>query len=235
MQARAAAAAAFVTVSGDLISHAFSCKYNTLFPHPKPSEYEAFVAWSLEFVVTSLRTAFPNISIYAALGNNDTACGDYQLDARSPFLTAVGAIIVQNLPPPQQKAALQTFALGGYYSASLPAPLEKTRLIVLNHLYMADKYSSCGGAPDPAEIDEQLRWAPQELALAAQNHERVWIIGHIPPGVNAYSTAAKMRDICGGKYRSCSSPRIGWKISSLNTTMSSSSASLATLTWMSCA
>ena len=198
MQAHAAAAA-FVTVSGDLISHAFSCKYNTLFPHPKPSEYEAFVAKTLEFVVTSLRTAFPNIPIYAALGNNDTACGDYQLDARSPFLTAVGAIIVQNLPPSQQKAALQTFALGGYYSALLPAPLGKTRLIVLNHLYMADKYSSCGGAPDPAEIDEQLRWARQELALAAQNHERVWIMGHIPPGVNAYSTAAKMRDICGGQ------------------------------------
>jgi sphingomyelin phosphodiesterase acid-like 3 len=198
MQAHAAGAA-FVTVSGDLISHAFSCKYNTLFPHPKPREYEAFVAKTLEFVIASLRTAFPNIPIYAALGNNDTACGDYQLDARSPFLTAVGATILQDLPPSQQKTALQTFALGGYYSALLPAPLEKTRLVVLNHLYMADKYSSCGGAPDPAEIDEQLGWARQEFALARQNHERVWIMGHIPPGVNAYSTAAKMRDICGGQ------------------------------------
>jgi sphingomyelin phosphodiesterase acid-like 3 len=198
MQAHAARAA-FVTVSGDLISHAFSCKYNTLFPHPKPREYEAFVAKTLEFVVTSLRTGFPNIPIYAALGNNDTACGDYQLDARSPFLTAIGPIIVQDLPPSQQKAALQTFALGGYYSALLPAPLGNTRLMVLNHLYMADKYSSCGGAPDPAEIDEQLAWARQELALARQNHEKVWIMGHIPPGVNAYSTAAKMRNICGGQ------------------------------------
>ena len=41
--------------------------------------------------IARLRTAFPNIPIYAALGNNDTACGDYQLDARSPFLTTVGA------------------------------------------------------------------------------------------------------------------------------------------------
>ena len=81
MQAHAAGAA-FVTLSGDLIAHAFSCKYNSLIPHPKPREYEAFVAKTLEFVMASLRTAFPNIPIYAALGNNDTACGDYQLDAR---------------------------------------------------------------------------------------------------------------------------------------------------------
>jgi sphingomyelin phosphodiesterase acid-like 3 len=198
MQAHAAGAA-FVTVSGDLISHAFSCKYNTLFPHSKPREYEAFVARTLEFVIASLRTAFPNTPIYAALGNNDTACGDYQLDARSPFLTAVGETILEDLPPSQQKGALQTFALGGYYSVLLPAPLGKTRLIVLNHLFMSDKYSSCGGAPDPAEIDEQLAWARQELALARDNHEKVWIMGHIPPGVNAFSTAAKMRDICGGQ------------------------------------
>jgi sphingomyelin phosphodiesterase acid-like 3 len=194
-----AAGAAFVTVSGDLISHAFSCKYDTLFPHPKPREYESFVAKTLEFVIASLRTALPNTPIYAALGNNDTACGDYQLDARSPFLTTVGATILQDLPPAQQKPALQTFALGGYYSASLPSPLAKTRLIVLNHLFMSEKYSSCGGTPDPAEIDEQLAWVRQELALARQNHEKVWIMGHIPPGVNASSTAAKMRNICAGQ------------------------------------
>ena len=194
-----AGSAAFVTVSGDLIAHAFSCKYDTLFPHPKPGEYEAFVAKTLEFVMISLRTAFPRAPIYAALGNNDTACGDYQLDARSPFLARVGTTILQDLPAAQQKSALETFALGGYYTASLPAPLGNTRLIVLNHLFMSIKYSSCGGAPDPAEIDEQLTWARQQLTLARANHEKVWIMGHIPPGVNAYSTAAKMTNICGGQ------------------------------------
>jgi sphingomyelin phosphodiesterase acid-like 3 len=198
MQAQAANAR-FVTVSGDLISHSFSCKYNTLVPHAKPGEYEAFVTKTLEFVVASLRTTFPDVPIYAALGNNDTACGDYQLDARSPFLTAAGKTILQDVPESQRQEALKSFALGGYYSALLPPPLNRTRLIVLNHLFMSEKYSSCGGAPNPAEIDEQLGWARDQLTQARRDHEKVWIMGHIPPGVNAYATAAKMANICGGE------------------------------------
>jgi len=193
-----AANARFVTVSGDLISHAFSCKYTSVFPNAKPGEYETFVTKTLEFVVASLRANAPNVPIYAALGNNDTACGDYQLDTRSPFLTAAGKIILQDVPRSQREEALRTFALGGYYTAQLPAPLTHTRLIVLNHLFMSVKYASCGGAPNPTEIDEQLGWAREQLTLARQNHEKVWIMGHIPPGVNAYSTAAKMANLCGG-------------------------------------
>jgi sphingomyelin phosphodiesterase acid-like 3 len=194
-----AANARFITISGDLISHAFSCKYTNLFPNAKPGEYEAFVIRTLEFVIESLRVTLPNVPIYPALGNNDTACGDYQLDARSPFLTAAGKVILQDMPKSQRQEALKTFALGGYYTAQFPAPLAHTRLIVLNHLFMSGKYSSCGGAPDPAEIDEQLAWAREQLILARRNHEKVWIMGHIPPGVNAYSTAAKMANLCGGE------------------------------------
>jgi sphingomyelin phosphodiesterase acid-like 3 len=62
----------FVTVSGDLISHAFSCKYTTLFPHSTPGEYKAFVAKTLEYVMGRLLSSFPGTLIYAALGNNDT-------------------------------------------------------------------------------------------------------------------------------------------------------------------
>ena len=191
--------ARFVTVSGDLISHGFSCKYSHLFPNAKPGDYEAFVTRTLEFVVASLRTTLPNVPIYPALGNNDTACGDYQLDARSPFLSAAGKVILQDVPKSQRQEALKTFALGGYYTVRFPAPLAHTRLIVLNHLFMSGKYSSCGGAPDPAEIDEQLGWAREQLTLARREHEKVWIMGHIPPGVNIYATAAKMADVCGGK------------------------------------
>jgi sphingomyelin phosphodiesterase acid-like 3 len=126
-------------------------------------------------------------------------CGDYQLDDRSEFLAAAGKTLLQGLPSSQQQSALQTFALGGYYSASLPPPMQKTRLVVLNHLFMSRRYSSCGGAPDPQEIDEQLAWVRQELTLARRNHDKVWIMGHIPPGVDPYSTIVRMTNVCGGQ------------------------------------
>jgi len=48
--------AIFVTVSGDLISHSFTCKFEKVFPNAKPDDYRAFVERTIEFVIGSLRT-----------------------------------------------------------------------------------------------------------------------------------------------------------------------------------
>ena len=83
---RDAGDAKFVIVSGDLMAHSFSCKFAALFQNAAPGEYRAFVEKTIEFVVNSLREALPGVPVYAALGNNDSDCGDYQLDANSEFL-----------------------------------------------------------------------------------------------------------------------------------------------------
>ena len=71
----------FMLVSGDLVAHAFSCRYTTLFPHATPADYQSLVEKTISYVVGQLRASFPRIPIYVALGNNDSACGDYRLDA----------------------------------------------------------------------------------------------------------------------------------------------------------
>ena len=48
---RDGAGAKFVTVSGDLIAHAFQCKYGAVFPHAAAGDYGAFVEKTIEFVV----------------------------------------------------------------------------------------------------------------------------------------------------------------------------------------
>ena len=193
-----AAGAGFVTVSGDLLAHDFSCKYATVFSHSTPAGYEAFAAKTLEFVVDELRGAIPGVPVYAALGNNDSGCGDYHLDAHGVFLAATGPVMVADVPAGERKLALRDYGAFGDYSVRLPAPMEHSRLLVLDNLFMADNYETCGGKPDAAPSAAQIAWLRGELGQARRNGEKVWVMAHIPPGINPYSTIRKMANVCAG-------------------------------------
>jgi sphingomyelin phosphodiesterase acid-like 3 len=188
--------AKFVTVSGDLIAHSFTCKYAAVFPNAAPGDYRAFVEKTIAFVVGSLRDALPGVPVYAALGNNDSDCGDYQLDPNSAFLESTGKVIAADLPKSEKKRAETDFAAGGYFSASLPAPIEHTRILVLDDLFMSRRYASCGKKSDPEPAAAQIAWMEQQLNEARHSGQKVWILAHIPPGIDAYSTATKGANIC---------------------------------------
>jgi sphingomyelin phosphodiesterase acid-like 3 len=190
--------AKFVIVSGDLVAHSFSCKFAAMFPKAAPADYRAFVEKTIVYVLANLRAALPGIPVYAALGNNDSDCGDYQLDANSAFLKESGQVFAADLEGAEKAQALGDFAAGGYYSVSLPAPVEKTRLIVLDDLFMSDRYQTCGGKADAAPAAAQIAWLKQQLDEARDKKEKVWAMAHIPPGVDSYSTARKWMDLCSG-------------------------------------
>ena len=194
-----AAGAGFVAVSGDLISHAFPCKYNTLFPNSESEAYRTFVEKTLDYVIDELYGAFPGVPVFVALGNNDSDCGDYRLDAGSDFLKVIGKEVAKDFPAAERQDAEQIFAAGGYYSVALPAPIENTRLLVLNDIFMSKNYTTCAGKTDPAAADAQIAWLRQQLAVARASKEIIWVMGHIPPGVDLYTTATKMIDVCGGR------------------------------------
>jgi sphingomyelin phosphodiesterase acid-like 3 len=191
--------AKFVTVSGDLIAHSFTCKFAAAFPNAAPGDYRSFVEKTIAFVVESLREALPGVPLYAALGNNDSDCGDYQLDAGSPFLEATGKLMVADLPESERTRAEKEFTAGGYFSASLPAPIERTRVLVLDDLFMSRRYQTCGGNADATPATAQIAWMEQQLSDARKNGEKIWVIAHIPPGVDPYSTVAKGLAICAGR------------------------------------
>jgi sphingomyelin phosphodiesterase acid-like 3 len=191
--------AKFMMVSGDLIAHAFTCRYSTVFPNAKPGDYQAFVLKTLSFVVGELRSAFQGMPVYVALGNNDTSCGDYKLDAGSGFLAEAGKIVAEGLPKSQRQQALKEFGAGGYYEVAMAEPMLGTRLIVVNDLFMSGKYTTCDGKPDTATATAQLSWLAQQLGDARAAEQKVWLMGHIPPGIDPYSTISTFRDVCGGK------------------------------------
>ncbi len=197
-----AARVRFVTISGDLLAHAFDCKYKTLVPAGTHATYVAFVEKTIRYIVSGLRTTLPGVPLYISLGNNDSGCTDYQLAAEhDDFLALTAKIVAESLPASlsatARTAVLRDFSLGGYYSVPI-AELPNTRLLVLDDLFLSGKYATCGGSPDPAPAAAQLAWLTAQLAAARARRERVWVLGHIPPGVDLYSTARKQTNICAG-------------------------------------
>jgi sphingomyelin phosphodiesterase acid-like 3 len=194
-----ASGVAFVTVSGDLISHQFKQKYHTAFPGDSDADYHAFVEKTIDYVIDELDAAFPAVPVYVALGNNDSDCDDYLIDAGSAFLKETGIEVTKNFPAAERQDAETTFHDEGYYSVSLPAPIQNARLLVLDDLFMSKSYRTCAGARDPQAAAPQIAWLAKQLATARANKQKVWIMGHIPPGIDLYSTEKKMIDFCAGQ------------------------------------
>ncbi|MFT4114159.1 metallophosphoesterase [Silvibacterium sp.] len=184
----------FITVSGDLISHNFKCRYRTLMPNAADGAYDVFVEKTITFVSEQIRAAFPGVPVYIALGNNDAVCDDYKLDANSAFLAEAGRVLGAGLPDADRAQAEKQIAIDGDYSAHLPLP--KTRILVLDDLFFSVNYEDCRRSADPHPALQQLVWLEAQLADARAHGEKIWVMAHIPPGVDVFATMMKFRAVC---------------------------------------
>jgi sphingomyelin phosphodiesterase acid-like 3 len=192
-----AAQARFVTISGDLLAHEFSCRFTATTANTSPADYAAFVDKTLRFLMLQLKATLPGIPIYIAMGNNDSDCGDYRMDLNDRFFASTASIVALGLPPsPDRSQAIHDFAAVGSYAVTLPSPILNTRLLVIDDLVYSRKYTDCNSKPSPAAIAAQQIWLQGQLASARKQHQRVWIMGHIPPGIDIYSSYSKMKNPC---------------------------------------
>ncbi len=188
--------AVFVTVTGDLLVHGIDCRYEKLLKDK--SGYAAFAEKTAVYVMRSVKAAFPGIPVYIAGGNNDSACGDYRLDSPDKYLAATSAAEMAGLHnAAEAKRQAADYDKDGDFAVMLPG-LSKTRLLVLDDIYLAANYTDCGGQESKAGADAELAWLDHELTEVQARGEQAWVIGHIPPGVNVYTTLAKGGDVCAG-------------------------------------
>ena len=182
----------FVTLSGDLMAHGFECRFQTLAhnggPAINPDAYAPFAEKTVAFVALQLRLAFPHVPVYLALGNNDSGCGDYHETPGSGFLREVAKSVAQDVPPNERASVLRVFPEQGDYAVALPQPMQHTQLIVLQDIFQSSRYKTCGGAADSAAAKTQIAWLAQQLAEARNSGKQTWVMAHIPPGIDAYST-----------------------------------------------
>lgn len=178
----------FVLITGDFLGHDFQKLFQQESPDKSQRAYQAFVRKTLEFLTASLAATFPGKPIVPALGNNDDFCGDYAIEPRGPFLSMLKEVW-EPLLGGQPGTFAKTFPIGGFYSAPHPT-VPKLRLVVLNTVFFSRKYKNeCaaeGSGGDPGGFE--LGWLEGILDEAARDGERVWLIYHVPPGIDVYST-----------------------------------------------
>ena len=180
----------FITLSGDLTVHQFPCRFRTLAPKATPAELSVFAAKVVAFVAGEIRHTFPGTPLFFTLGNNDSGCGDYMEDVDSPYLQAASlATADAALSKPDRERIRHQYAPEGDYAVRLPPPFAHARLLVLQDIFQSAKYAPCtASAPRRAGAEAQLAWLRHQLREAREKHEPVWIMTHIPPGIDAYAT-----------------------------------------------
>jgi sphingomyelin phosphodiesterase acid-like 3 len=135
-------------------------------------------------IAQRLGRAFPHAQFLLALGNEDSACGDYALAPDATFLHAVaaawGPLINRRGAAPK---FMRTFVHDGFYTATLP--VAGLHAIVIDDVYWSPRYrAGCGKAGNVVngaftELESALHALPGP----------VWVLFHIPPGIDTFSTA----------------------------------------------
>jgi hypothetical protein len=74
------------------------------------------------------------------------------------------------------------------------------RILSLNSIFLSQKYqalsSSDGCKPvSSTAASELLAWLDRNLAAAAQANQKVWLMFHIPPGIDGYASAMKRQTL----------------------------------------
>ncbi len=179
---------AFLVLPGDFLAHSFRQKFDATAPDRSDAAYSSFVTKTFAFLADELRRRFPGATIFPALGNNDSVCGDYRLRPDGAFLAATLPIVhALTHTGPSADFDADWSRLGQY---DLPVPgIAHQRMIFVNTVYFSTEYKdACAppGAADPAPA--VLHWLAAHLARARAAGDHVWLLMHIPPGIDVYAT-----------------------------------------------
>lgn len=178
----------FALIIGDFLAHRFKSKY-ILYSHDfSKANYQSFVKKTMIFITDQLKTALPNINIYPVLGNNDSYSGDYHHDSHGTFLRDTASTWVNFLNDTNARHIfLKNFPSDGYYAINTQGN-PNIRIILMNSTLFSI-YAS--GKNLKSAADRQITWLHQQLVTAKAHHQHVFLVFHIPPGVNIYNTFKK--------------------------------------------
>ena len=179
---------AFTMLTGDLLPHHFREQFDRSVSNHDDVAFRQFVRKSIEFIGLQLKQIAPHAPLVISLGNNDAECGDYQLQPHGPFLNDTRAVVSDLAGTAGDSSFTGTWTTSGSYSMPNPV-LRRYRLIVLNTVLFSTRYRDrCGNTSDDPGRD-LLAWLRSTLAGARKHHEKVWLVYHLPPGIDAYASS----------------------------------------------
>nr|XP_008120933.1 PREDICTED: acid sphingomyelinase-like phosphodiesterase 3b isoform X2 [Anolis carolinensis] len=145
-------------------------------PHvPDEKLGEESVLWIIEKLTNLIKHVFPGTQVYPAMGNHDFHPKN-QFPAGENRIYRATAELWQ---PWLNNHSVQTFRAGAFYSQLLSSSGPARRMVVLNTNLYYDNNNQTISLEDPGG---QFQWLEDTLTSAADAREKVYIIGHVPPG-----------------------------------------------------
>ncbi len=179
---------AFIIISGDFLAHNFRKAFYAAANPKDDAVYRQFVIKVIGFIALQLQQRFPGVSILPTLGNDDAICGDYQIEPNGPLLVGTLPIIRSLVRVGPEQEFARTWTSYGNYHTELPGR-PAVELISLNTVFFSPRYKNACGRPDRTDpAAATLNWLAAQLDRAASAHRRVWLLYHIPPGIDAYTS-----------------------------------------------
>ena len=181
-------ASPLIIFTGDILGHNFPKTFFALHGSQDPpsdadvSAMKTFTDKTVAFFMQQVRSSVGNIPVMFALGNADSYTG---LGPDSSFLSDTAELYYTQFVngTVDHQTFLNTFTSGGYYSAE---PAGTNLMVIGLNTY---EFSPFFGNVYANAVAAQLAWFDTTLASAQARGKRVWLLMHVPPGADKYSTA----------------------------------------------
>ena len=175
----------FVIFTGDFLAHNFRRAFDAAATVHSDAAYRVFVRRTMLFLAQQLERAFPNTPILPTLGNNDDVCGDYLLQPGGPFLADTLPIVQRLVGSNRGPRFDQDWTGYGNYGVTI----QGIRVLSVNTVFFSPRHrNACGSPRDADPASTTLAWLQGELTAASQAHTHVWMIYHLPPGIDGFAT-----------------------------------------------
>ncbi|EGG16526.1 saposin B domain-containing protein [Cavenderia fasciculata] len=127
-----------------------------------------------------IKQYFPGVPVFPSIGNHEAVpVNAMQLPPNSNWLFSA---LTQYWGEWLDDDALSTLDFGGYYTVMMPPPLQNTRMVSLNMNWCNDQnLYLLADSTNPAGM---ITWLVNTLQAAEDAGQKVYIIGHIPPGIS---------------------------------------------------
>ncbi|KAM3933426.1 acid sphingomyelinase-like phosphodiesterase 3b [Leptodactylus fuscus] len=126
-------------------------------------------------LTTLILQVFPNTKVYSAFGNHDFHPKNQLPVQNNSIYYQVSKLWRRWL----KQESIPTFLKGAFYSEQLVNIENVGRIVVLNTNLYYDSNSITANMEDPGD---QFQWLESQLSDASQKGEKVYIVGHVPPG-----------------------------------------------------
>ena len=171
-----------VIFPGDFPYHGFISWYTNITQTSDVQTGKALLIKTIAYCLMKIRQSFPAAPVYFALGNNDTFGADYDMAATGDEFYAETAPLLYD-GPLTNVLSYAAFAATYTNSGNYTAPFGRGDIITLQSTYFSANYPR-GLAPGT----NQLAYLEAQLQKSAAANRPVWLLLHIPPGVNPMAT-----------------------------------------------